>query len=410
MNGKATVRYYLLVLVILSFFFFSNDFGLTDVQKTALVIAVGIDKEEDNFIVTTQIAVPKSKDSGENSASAEIVSKGKTVAAAFEKLNQKTGWYPKLVFCDLIVLGEEATKVNVMQSLGGFIRNEYLSDSCQLAVCDGKAQDILTAKVPTEALSGLAAVKVLSDHAKRVGNVLPNTLREFAITYFGESGSGLLPVLSLQKTTEDTPAPPNSGGSSSQQGGQSSGQSGQSGQGGQSQASGQKQQEQVFSASETAVFTKGVRVGKLTAKETKGVAFALNKLRLATSSIGAQDQIYSLLVKRSTGKINLNFKEDTPTLEIKIDATAGLNATSKAEELRHLADPAEMPEGLLPTAAETLKNELLAVFYKTKEWNADVFGCLQELKRKEFKRYEEEKDSILQKIEPKISVTFKNVR
>ena len=397
MNGKATVRYYLLVLVILSFFFFSNDFGLTDVQKTALVIAVGIDKEEDNFIVTTQIAVPKSKDSGENSASAEIVSKGKTVAAAFEKLNQKTGWYPKLVFCDLIVLGEEATKVNVMQSLGGFIRNEYLSDSCQLAVCDGKAQDILTAKVPTEALSGLAAVKVLSDHAKRVGNVLPNTLREFAITYFGESGSGLLPVLSLQKTTEDTPATPNSSGSSSQQGGQS-------------QASGQKQQEQVFSASETAVFAKGVRVGKLTAKETKGVAFALNKLRLATYSIGAQDQIYSLLVKRSTGKINLNFKEDTPTLEIKIDATAGLNATSKAEELRHLADPAEMPEGLLPTAAETLKNELLAVFYKTKEWNADVFGCLQELKRKEFKRYEEEKDSILQKIEPKISVTFKNVR
>ena len=53
MKGKATVRYYLLVLVILSFFFFSNDFGLTDVQKTALVIAVGIDKEEDDFIVTT---------------------------------------------------------------------------------------------------------------------------------------------------------------------------------------------------------------------------------------------------------------------------------------------------------------------------------------------------------------------
>ena len=407
MKSKATVRYYLLVLAILSFFFFSNDFGLTDVQKTALVIAVGIDKQDEDFIVTTQIAVPKSKNSGENSASAEIVSKGKTVTAAFEKLNQKTGWYPKLVFCDLIVLGEEATKVDVMQSLGGFIRNEYLSDNCQLAVCDGKAQDILTAKIPTEALSGLAAVKVLSEHAKRVGNVLPNTLREFGNSYFGESGSGLLPVLSLQKTTEDTPATPNSDNQNSSKNGQG-GQNSQSG--GDSQATGQKQEEQVFSASETAVFSKGIRVGKLTDKETKTVAFVLNKLRLATYTVGTEREIYSLLVKRSTGKISLKFDKDTPTAEIKINATAGLNSTSKAEPLERLADSAEMPDGLLPTAAEMLKEEILAVFYKTKAWNADIFGCLQELKRKEFRRYETQKESILQEIQPKISVTFKNIR
>ena len=40
--------------------FFSNDFGLIDVEKTAIITAVAIDKTEDgNYKVTAQIAVPK---------------------------------------------------------------------------------------------------------------------------------------------------------------------------------------------------------------------------------------------------------------------------------------------------------------------------------------------------------------
>ena len=43
LHSKNTVRYYLLIALSLVFLFFTNDFGLTDVQKTAIVIAVGID-------------------------------------------------------------------------------------------------------------------------------------------------------------------------------------------------------------------------------------------------------------------------------------------------------------------------------------------------------------------------------
>ena len=59
LHVKNTVRYYLIVAFLLVFLFFSNDFGLTDVQKTAIVMAVGVDREEDTFIVTSQIAIPQ---------------------------------------------------------------------------------------------------------------------------------------------------------------------------------------------------------------------------------------------------------------------------------------------------------------------------------------------------------------
>jgi len=59
LHTKNTVRYYLLLAFLVIFLFFSNDFGLTDVQKTAIVVAVGIDKDEEDFVLTSQIAIPQ---------------------------------------------------------------------------------------------------------------------------------------------------------------------------------------------------------------------------------------------------------------------------------------------------------------------------------------------------------------
>ena len=200
MRAKNTVRYYLLILLVLAVSFFTNDFGLVDIQKTALVIAVGIDREEDEFVVTTQIALPKPDEQGEQDS--EIVSKGKTVASAFEEINAKTGWYPKLVFCQLIVLGESAVTENVFDALGFFLRNEYISDDCLLATCEGSAKEILNAKNPVETLSGLAIAKVLSTHAEEVGTVLPNTLKEFSKSYYSEEKSGYLPIIKTENPQE----------------------------------------------------------------------------------------------------------------------------------------------------------------------------------------------------------------
>ena len=39
LHSRNTVRYYLLLVLGLLVLFFSNDFGLLDVQKTAIVLA-----------------------------------------------------------------------------------------------------------------------------------------------------------------------------------------------------------------------------------------------------------------------------------------------------------------------------------------------------------------------------------
>ena len=55
----------LFIVAFLFLLFFSTDFGLIDIQKTAIILAAGIDRTEDgNFSVTAQIAVPEASKSG----------------------------------------------------------------------------------------------------------------------------------------------------------------------------------------------------------------------------------------------------------------------------------------------------------------------------------------------------------
>ncbi len=415
MRAKNTVRYYLIITILLAFLFFSNDFGLTDVQKTALVIAVGIDREENEFVVTSQIALPKSEKDGENAQSAQIVSKGKTVSEAFEQINAKTGWYPKLVFCQLIVLGESATKKNVFDGLNFFLRDEYLSDGCLLAACDGSAQELLNAKNPVEELSGLAASKILSLHSERVGTVLPSTLREFSESYYAEGKSGYLPILKAEPPQEKTAESEKSKGQGRDDGekqGKSSdsGSSGGSGKSG-GQKSGGDNEKKVFSASETALFLDGVQVGKLTQEESKTFAFVKSKLRLATYLVKKGEIEYALNVKRNSPKIKLSLKENTePKLEISITVTAGILDGAKAQSVEALSDAGEIPSGVLLKAEEKLKTDLIALFEKACDLRCDIFECIETLKRKEYEEYPTQKNNLLENIRPEVTVRFENVR
>ena len=101
---------YLLVMLALLGLFFTNDFGIVDIHKTSVIVAVGIDPAGEEVQVTAQIAVPQPSQSGENVQYTEVQGSGLTVADALNEINAKTGTYPKLLFCKLILLGEGCQK------------------------------------------------------------------------------------------------------------------------------------------------------------------------------------------------------------------------------------------------------------------------------------------------------------
>ena len=402
MRSKWSIRAYLLVLFAMVISFFTNDFGLVDIQKTALVIAIGVDREEEDFIVTTQIALPKPEESGEQSA--EIVSKGKTVSDALEKINAKTGWYPKLVFCQLIVFGETAVSRNIFEGLNYFLRSEYISDDCLLATCKGSAQELLNEKNSVETLSGLAISKTLSARAEEVGTVLPTNLREFSQNYYTASKSGYMPILKTENTQEKPLQKSNDNSSENKKSqGQVRGEEGSQGKSG--------GQDKVFSAGETALFKGGVMVETFTREETLTLAFIKSKLRLASYSVATEGEDYLFSVRRNSVKNELSIKDkEQPKLEISVQVTAGLSDDNRSDTLKELIKSPQIPALPLSVAEKKLKEEIEGIFEKSRAVDCDIFECVETLRRKEYKYYEQKRNTLLQEIKPEIKVEFKTVR
>ena len=402
LHARNTVRYYILLVILLVFLFFSNDFGLLDVQKTALVTAVGIDREENGFIVTSQIAVPQSSKQGPSTESVQLVSRGKTIADAFEEINAKTGWYPKLVFCNLIVLGEQACKENVFDALEYFLRDEYLTDNCQLVACDGLAKDLLNTSALIDSSSGAAITKVLSAHAARVGTVLPTTLREFSIGYFGDSKSGYLPLVRTQPQqenigSEQTPTPSGNGQNSGSQSGQSE--------------ENAPRNKPVFSAEETALFVHGKRVGKLSAEETFAFNAVKKELQLAPYSVEQEDGAHTLSIKQSSKKISLEVgKDGQASLHIRLSLTAGALDDSKALPLDKIQDAGDVQEGVFTAAEKKLAGEVSSLFEKARGLNCDIFGVRDLLIKHKPRKLHSFAERLFSNTRPLVTVRFRGVR
>ena len=405
-------------------------------------MAAGIDREEDGFILTSQIAVPQSSSQGKSSQAVQLVSRGKTVSEAFEQINTKTGWYPKLVFCKLIIIGKKAAQDNVFDALDFFLLDEYLADDCQVAVCEGLAKDVLNVSPLVDPSSSVAIGKVLSAHAERVGTVRPTTLKDFAIGYFGDSRSALLPVLKTEPQQEEISSSnpsENSGqggqgsdeaqsGSEEQSGGNSQSEeseqrgksqsgseeqnSGESGQGGKSQNGGEKPQNKpVFSARQTALFVRGKWQGTLTPEETFAVNAAIGKLRLANYSVDYDGQTCTLTVKRNTPKIKLEVgKDGSSRVQIQLTMTAGIADYSKALDVNELADAGDIPDGIFFAAEKKLAAELTTAYEKARKVGCDVFGLEERLVKYKKREYHQHKDSLLEKSSLTVKVRFEGVR
>lgn len=403
-HAKNTVRYYALIVALLAFLFFSNDFGLIDVQKTAIVTAVGIDREEDDFIVTSQIAIPQSSTQGKATQAVQIVSRGKTVAEAFDEINAKTGWYPKLVFCKLIVFGKDAAKKNTFDALDYFLLDEYLTDDCLLAVCEGTAKELLNASALVDSSSGLAIGKVLSTHAERVGTVLPSTLRTFAIGYFGDSKSAFLPIVKIENQQE--PLQGEAAQTAAQSGSEQSGQGGEQGKSGEN-----SQNKPVFSASETALFVGGKWIETLSAEETFAFSVVKNKLQLAPYSVKAEESVCTLNVKHNAPKLSLKIgKEGKGNVVVHLTVVAGVLDYSKALPVENLADAGDVPNGVFYAAEKKLSADIHSAYEKTRACGCDIFGISDLLVKKGKRSAYRYKDTIFQNSTISVSVRFQNLR
>ncbi len=362
--SKLSVRLAAFGAALLLLLFFSNDFGLIDIQKTSIVTAVAIDAGENGTDVTVQIAVPKT---GATTASNVTVKDATTMADAIAKLNLKTGWYPTLVHCRLILLGADAAKENVFRELDYFLRSQFVEDTCLVAVCRDRAEAALSAQSPVGDMTYAAIEKVLSSEAQQTGLVSVNILRDFAKGYYGAGESGFLPLLSVKQDAEGGNASPS--GSSENTGTKGGADSGKA----------------VFDASETALFVGGKQVETLNAEETLAFNLADTDTDFAYGDVIVSEKgepvTYSLKMKIFRKARKVSAEGDLPVLRFTVRARAQVADVTRAGSTLEVAESSIVPENVLRTAEEKFREKLTDAFFKAQENGCDLFGVCASLQR-----------------------------
>lgn len=391
-----------LVITGLIFLFFTNDFGLVDLRKTSVVVGVGLDRQGEELTLTAQIALPQAAENGEKTQYNCVTGKGATVAEALNEINVRTGFYPKLVFCELILLGESVLDGNLFATLDYFYRNEYTGLTPIVAACEGSAQKVLSAGLPLGASATDSIMRLLSEEAERSANVSTVNLKDLGEHNFSAGAFCYMPYISFDKNGESKDG---GNGSSQGQGGADGGSGGSQGQGG--GKSTEQGEEQGFLCNRCALFSGGEFVGVLDEELTFAFNLISGNVRHAIMKCGGGENVRVVSLRDCKGGAKLTFVQDAPVLKIDFSAIIRVFDGERNPTPRTEADKQASQEDI-ELAKKRLSENFTGVFNRARALGCDLFDVRGMLYRKYNARYEGMKDYVLDTVRTDISLNLRS--
>lgn len=399
--------------------FFSNDFGLIDVEKTAIITAIGVDlAESGNFELTVQIAVPQVSSSQSENKKAIVSCEGDTVSFALHEIGTRTGWYPKLSFCNLIVLGEKMlNEGDVTAIVEYFARTVKIQDSAILTACEDTAKELLQVSTPLDNLSAFALQKILIKNPGQANDVFAANIKFFSIGLYSQSGASLIPYIRKIATHGDpgdkTGSPTESGSSSesgqSQDSDQESGGTTQSGN--MDGGGGTTAKEFVFDATSSVLFNRGTPVGIMDSDMTLAMNFLIR--RSGDTVYGVHDVIkngtkenYLLTVTDNDCSLDLMFENGKPVMNVKAHLFAQIDDTTDRLDGASVADKFNLPPEVTEKAEKQFRETIYKIYDLAKQTGADIFKMKNKLYRFHHKYYEVMKEDLYERMEIRTDIRF----
>lgn len=145
------------------------------------------------------------------------------MAEAVDDINAKTGFYPKLAFCNLVILGENCKDSRLFTVLDYFYRNDYVPLTALVAMCRGSAKELLGQKPADGGMSSSAIQRAMSEELKNSANASTINLKLLAQDANSPSASAYMPFIESSQDGSGGATTASSGGSSGSSSGSSGG-------------------------------------------------------------------------------------------------------------------------------------------------------------------------------------------
>lgn len=423
-------KIFVLLFVFCIVAYFTNDFQLINIEKTAIIVALGIDKSEDGLEVTTQIAVPQASNQNTSNSDAILSAKDKTLYGALEKISLETGWYPKLTFCNLILLGKDLTNENFTPIIDYILTSNRFQSSAVIATTEQSAKETLKSATPLDYISSFALQKILLRNLDRSSSVLVSDVRKFTSLSRSRSQFCYAPLIKTVKT-DDKPQGDSSTSASlfnqfamvnenhnskinalvSGDGSSSNGQNSDSS----SQSNGENQNKSVvFEASSTLVFSNGKLACTFSKEQTHCYNLITKTVRetfIPVTIKKGDKQIDALIsVVSNKPKINLQIIDNLPHLKIELTLVCEKEETYQNQTVSELVVANKVSKEGLFEVEKRVESEVKQLVNLSILSNCDFLQTKEMLYRFCPNDYYKFKDDILSLLKFDVTVHCKNYR
>jgi len=194
----------LVLLLLASPFAFTGCWDRVEIEDRAFVVAIGIDSDNGEYVVSLSIPLLKKDGNAENNEPRHIKSaQGKTITEAMKKLDAKTDKTLYYGQAKLLMLGSTLLSDTGMTSAAiNAIKSKHEIDlRINVLAAEKKASDILEAKPPGETLPGLYVADIYRNKDKLGGASFALDLERLASSY--KDGT-IIPIIK-QDSCESTP-------------------------------------------------------------------------------------------------------------------------------------------------------------------------------------------------------------
>ncbi|MEA4828609.1 MAG: Ger(x)C family spore germination protein [Enterococcus thailandicus] len=343
----------LLIWVLLPSLFLSGCWDKREIESLFIVTAVGLDtaKEEGELAVTFQISKSKASStgnkegSGDESSAILLKSESKTIQEALGEQNRNSSRSLLLQHNQVILLGTELAEQGVEEKLDLFLRNQQARVEVLVLVADGKAGEVLGAKIGQESTPGLYLSHMMRD-MRRMSPHYNERLLDFISSLRDGTSGPVAPIVKVKK----------------------------------------EEGKETLTVEGLAVFQRDKMVGRLDNPETMGYLWALGKVRQCEVAIESDQgraafTILKLETKRKTalrpdGGVKVALEVETV---LRVGELQGFTETP-LEELRPT---------LTALAEKQIKEQILGTAAHAKELGADIYGFGRALHAEHPKQWKE---------------------
>ena len=368
--AKKYTKIFLIVVVAFFVAWIASSYTKSEIADRAIVLGLGIDVVQDNFVVTAEVISPnEGSDSGSASATSKLLTGvGKTLPLAIQDVFQTSGKNPSLGQTGIVLLGESTNEHELKHILSYFILSDAFKDGVTLATCEGSAKKIFESTSPVDSMVSFALQTIIQKSGKKT-NSTSNVLQNFVESQTRHSKTSFLSRVSFINDGNDKV----------------------------NKSQDSQKKTGVYDCSKIAVFKDGLFQDILDRDETRGFVM-LNASKTydsfvvenAQSVIGTKDRVSVGIVSKKV-KPKVEFDGENIVASYDLDMKIRRMRTDvTGNVMDFLPDlPALIDEQISNSVKEQTHTLVQKAFEKSKQTNCDFFGVANAMYKKYGKKWDD---------------------